>query len=142
MTNVKIDERLRIYYVYKMTEYTILEESFTNDIFAYMKPAPASKMVNEIKKMISNGWQPCGDICLSNFSYNDGSGTTWIAQPMLKKPGNIIDYILISLGVGKNIEVENYLLKGYELFGNIKSVGRGIYYQVVVKRIHLIPDIL
>lgn len=118
-----------------MTEFKIIEETFGNN----EKP---TKIVNGVQESMRNGWQPSGDICISNFSYDDGSGTTWIAQSMLKTPGNIIEYILVRVCAGKSIEVENYLLKGYELFGSIKSVGRGLYYQVVIKRMHLIPEIL
>lgn len=120
-----------------MTEYKIIEEALSNSIMY------ASNIDKKVQALIRDGWQPAGEICLSNFSYDDKSGTTWIAQSMIKKAGNITDYILIYVNPGVNsIAVENYLLKGYELFGSLKSVGHGIYYQVVIKRIYLIPEIL
>jgi hypothetical protein len=120
-----------------MTEYKIIEEAYSNS----EKPI---KIVKEVQELIRNGWQPVGEVCLSNFSFDDGSGTTRIAQSMIKKAGNIIDYVLIRGYVSESMHtlVENHLLKGYELFGSLKSVGRGIYYQIVIKRMQLIPDIL
>lgn len=120
-----------------MTEYKIIEESFDNS----GKP---TKIVNEVQKLLQDGWQPSGDICLSCQSYSDFSGTTRIAQPMLKKAGNITEYLVIRGYVGEtmNTLIENHHLKGYELFGNLKSAGFGVYYQVVIKRMKLIPDLL
>jgi hypothetical protein len=120
-----------------MTEYKIIEEVFCNS-------EKATKIVKEVQELIRDGWQPCGEVCLSNFSHSDGSGTTRIAQPILKKAGNITDYVLIRGYVGESMHtlIENHLLKGYELFGNLKSVGLGVYYQVVIKRMQLIPDLL
>jgi len=120
-----------------MTEYKIIEETFSNS-------DKYTKLVKEVQALIRDGWQPAGEISLSNFSYDDGSGTTWIAQSMVKKSGNITEYVIIRGYVGESMHtlVENHLLKGYELFGSLKSVGRGIYYQVVIKRMHLIPEIL
>lgn len=112
-----------------MTEYKIIEETISNS-------DKATKIVKEVQELIRDGWQPSGDICLSKFSHSDGSGTTWIAQSMIKKAGNITDYVLIRGYVSESMHtlLENHLLKGYELFGNLKSVGFGIYYQVLIKR--------
>ena len=120
-----------------MTEYRIIQETFSNS-------DKTVKIVKEVQDLIRDGWQPYGELCLSKFSFNDGSGTTWIAQSMIKKSGNITDYVLIRGYAGESMHtlVENHLLKGYELFGNLKSVGSGIYYQILIKRIQLIPDIL
>ena len=120
-----------------MTEYKIVHESFENR----EKP---SKIYKEVRELIRNGWQPAGEICLSSFSYDDKSGTTWIAQSMIKKAGNITEYEIILGYPGESMHtlVENHLLKGYELFGSLKSAGLGLYYQVVIKRIYIIPEIL
>ena len=120
-----------------MTEYKIIEEKFSNS-------DTIKTIAADVQKSIRNGWQPVGDLCLSIFSYSDGSGTTRIAQAMIKKEGNIKDYIVIHgyADISTHTLVENCLLKGYELYGNLQSVGLGRYYQVLIKRIQLIADIL
>jgi len=120
-----------------MTEYKIIEETFSNS-------DKITTIVKDVQASIANGWQPVGDLCLSIFSYSDGSGRTRIAQAMIKKEGNIKDYVIVNghAGISMHTLVENCLLKGYELYGNLQSVGLGRYYQVVIKRIQVIPDIL
>jgi hypothetical protein len=54
-----------------------------------------------------------------------------------KKAGSIIDYVVIREYVDMYTLVEKYLIKGYEVYGNLQSVGLGEYYQVLVKRVIL-----
>lgn len=107
-----------------MTEYKIIEEEFSDH-------DKCSSLIKEIRASIYDGWQPVGDVCISC----DGE-TTWIAQSMIKKSGTIIDYVIIRGYVDTSMHtlVEKYLVKGYEVYGNLQSVGNGEYYQVLIKR--------
>jgi hypothetical protein len=113
-----------------MTEYKLITEKFK-----YGETPPTFS--ETINKLISEGWQPYGDICICICS---NSSDLEIAQQMLKQEGNITEYGLISnissckIFGNSEVFIENFLLKGWKLFGNIKTTPKSArYFQVVVK---------